>query len=398
MRHLHSESGHKTHPGIYALLSVAAIILLSACGSHPYITGPSARDKSVTSAYLYGKPEIILEEGEGVSFGDRDLEEIVIEDSPPESEDVTFLFAGDIYLSEYVIEAYQKSGISGVLDEGYRREIANADVFFANEEFPFSDRGEPLDDKEYTYRVAPSNIGLFAELGLDGVTLGNNHVLDYGEDALLDTLDILDSAGILHTGAGADLTAAREPAVFSCKGKTIAVVGASRVTPDASWFASAYNAGVFSAYRPETLIGQVRDLSENTAYDAVIAYIHWGIERDEMPQDYQRTLARQLIDAGADMVIGAHPHVLQGIEYYQGRPIFYSLGNFVFGSSIPRTALLKVEWKDDGALIFKLLPGSAAFGYTQMLGTEDKRQEFFRYMESISEGIVIADDGTVNPG
>ncbi len=174
-------------------------------------------------------------------------------------------------------------------------------------------------------------------------------------------------------------------------------MGASRVTPDATWFASRYNAGVFSAYQPENFLSNVSKLAADDTCDTVIAYIHWGIERDEFPQDYQRTLARQLIDAGADIVIGAHPHVLQGIEYYKGRPIFYSLGNFIFGSSIPRTALLKVTWEGDEGPSFKLIPGSAAFGYTQMMSSDEKRQEFFRYMESISEGIVISDDGIVHP-
>ncbi len=384
------------------ILCLMAMLLLTACTSHDYVPYTAEQGDHKTGTDTFENLEISLEEGEGVSFGKSGIADIVIDaetGSLKEDADdiITFLFAGDIYLSDYVTQAYQKSGIAGVLDAGYRQQIADADVFFANEEFPFSDRGEAIDDKEYTYRVPTSWISVFRELGLDGVTLANNHVLDYGADALLDTYNVLDSAGIIHTGAGEDLTAAKVPAVFSAGDKTVAIVGASRVTPDATWFASRYNAGVFSAYQPENLLEQIRTLAEDDIYDAVIAYIHWGIERDEFPQDYQRTLARQLIDAGADIVIGAHPHVMQGIEYYKGKPIFYSMGNFIFGSSIPRTALLKVTWKGDDDPTFKLLPGSAAFGYTQMMNSDEKRQEFFRYMESISEGVVISDDGTVNP-
>ena len=109
-----------------------------------------------------------------------------------------------------------------------------------------------------------------------------------------------------------------------------------------------------------------------------------------------------MIDAGADLVVGSHPHVLQGMEYYEGKPIVYSLGNFVFGSSIPRTALLQVTWdiKDGAEMgedepVLRLIPGTSGAGYTRMLTEEDKRREFFRYMESISYGVWFEEDGEV---
>jgi poly-gamma-glutamate synthesis protein (capsule biosynthesis protein) len=138
----------------------------------------------------------------------------------------------------------------------------------------------------------------------------------------------------------------------------------------------------------------------------VIAYIHWGIEREETPNDLQKNLARQLIDAGADLVIGAHPHVLQGIEYYKGKPIIYSLGNFIFGSSIPRTALLKVTFEpaSDGqsgeqtvvaAPHLTLIPGTSASGYTHTLENESQKKEFINYMQSISFNVSIDENGNV---
>jgi poly-gamma-glutamate synthesis protein (capsule biosynthesis protein) len=103
-----------------------------------------------------------------------------------------------------------------------------------------------------------------------------------------------------------------------------------------------------------------------------------------------------LIDAGADLVIGAHPHVLQGIEYYQGKPIIYSLGNFIFGSSIPRTALLKVTLEPStGETALQLLPGTSSAGYTHMLETTSQKQEFAQYMTGISFGVNIDADGNV---
>ena len=100
--------------------------------------------------------------------------------------------------------------------------------------------------------------------------------------------------------------------------------------PEASWNASRYNSGVFTTYDASQLVEEIKKAKESCDFVAVL--VHWGIERNTLPEDYQKTLARQYIDAGADAVIGSHPHVLQGIEYYQGKPIFYSLGNFIFGN------------------------------------------------------------------
>ena len=124
--------------------------------------------------------------------------------------------------------------------------------------------------------------------------------------------------------------------------------------------------------------------------------MHWGIERDEKPQEYQRTLGRQLIDAGADLVIGSHPHVLQGIEYYQGKPIVYSLGNFIFGSSIPKTALLRADVDlEQNQVNLSLVPGTSGAGFTKELTDPGKKAEFYLYMQEISFGVTIDENGVV---
>ena len=133
-----------------------------------------------------------------------------------------------------------------------------------------------------------------------------------------------------------------------------------------------------------------------------------------MPVDHQTSLGRQCIDAGADLVVGSHPHVLQGIEYYRGKPIVYSLGNFIFGSSIPRTALLEVsltprEASSDasgGASLdanvspdasLTLHPGTSSGGFTRMVTESVKKEEFFQYIEGISFDISIDKSGAVTP-
>lgn len=338
-----------------------------------------------------------------------------------EEKSLTLLFSGDVLLSNHVLNAYDKAGgIQGVLDEAYQKQIHEADFFLVNQEFPFSDRGTAAEDKQYTFRLSPDRVSLFQEMEIDGVTLANNHALDFGREALLDSCEILDKAGILHTGAGPDLDSARQPVSVELKGKRIALIGATRVIPVADWAAGKDHPGMLAAYDMTVLLEEIRRQKEENDFVAVC--IHWGIERDEKPQEYQKTMGQQMIDAGADLVIGSHPHVLQGIEYYKGKPIVYSLGNFVFGSSIPRTALLQVSWENPQGTkpdktrgegqekegkegeeeteepILRLIPGTSASGYTRMLTDKEEREAFFRYMESISYGVSFREDGTVAAG
>ena len=144
------------------------------------------------------------------SSGGRNPEEPPMDDQAAGSRPVRLLFGGDIYLSDHVLNAWQRGGgIEGILDSGFRQEIEQADIFMANQEFPFSSRGTPESDKQFTFRLPEDKVSVLQAIGPDIVALANNHALDYGEEALLDTCRVLDSAGILHAGAGEDLDAAK---------------------------------------------------------------------------------------------------------------------------------------------------------------------------------------------
>ncbi len=261
-----------------------------------------------------------------------------------ETGDITLLFAGDVYFSDHVMNAYNQAGsIAGVLDEGIRAEIGAADIFMVNQEFPFTNRGTAAEDKQFTFRIPPEKVSMLTEMGVDIVTMANNHILDFGPEGITDSLAALDGAGIPHVGAGENLEQAKKLEILEVKGKKIGFLGVSRVYMAASWAAGADHPGVFSTYDPTMAMQEIR--AARTKCDYLVVYVHWGIERNTAPEDYQRSMGRQYIDAGADLVVGSHPHVLQEIESYNGRPIAYSLGNFVFGSSIPETELLKVVLK-----------------------------------------------------
>jgi poly-gamma-glutamate synthesis protein (capsule biosynthesis protein) len=309
---------------------------------------------------------------------------------------VHLLFAGDILLSSHVMAAYDKEGsINGVLDEGYRIEISGADIFMANQEFPFSSRGSAAPDKQFTFRLPPSRVSLMNEIGVDIVALANNHSLDYGTDALVDTCTALDGAGIRYVGAGPDMNRAKQLEKIEVNGKAIGFLAASRVYPDPNWVANSKKPGMVSGYDPTILLEEIKKAKEICDY--VVVYIHWGVERDEKPQEYQRVLGKQIIDAGADLVIGSHPHVLQGIEYYNGKPICYSLGNFIFGSSIPKTALIRAQVDfAQGSTTLSLVPGTSKAGYTRTLTQEDEIQGFYQYFQGISFGVSVDENGVIH--
>lgn len=280
-----------------------------------------------------------------------------------EKKDCVLLFAGDVYFSNHVLNAYTKAGgIQGVLDEEIRKEIAAADIFMVNQEFPFTDRGKAADNKQFTFRLPPDKIHILQEMGVDIVTMANNHILDFGPDGITDSLKALDEAGILHVGAGEDIEQAKRMEIIETCGRRIGFIGVSRVYMAESWAAGAGHPGVFSAYDPSPSLQAVREAKEKVDY--LVVYIHWGVERETEPKEYQKVMGRQYIDAGADVVIGSHPHVLQPIETYKEKPIVYSLGNFVFGSSIPSTELFKLTLTEAG-MKTEVIPCTSSGGFTR---------------------------------
>ena len=353
---------------------------------------PAAQEGEQTAA---SAPEAATEEVLKLEVSETEAASTAaVAETEPEDPVVHLLFSGDIYFSSHVLTAYDNAGgIHGVLDEAYRDEISRADIYMANQEFPFSDRGTPAPDKQFTFRVPPERVSMMHELGIDIVTIANNHTLDYGTDALVDTCTTLENAGIPYVGAGANMDRAKQLETIEVRGRTIGFLAASRVYPDTSWVANSKKPGMVSGYDPSILLKEIEAAGEYCDY--LVVYMHWGIERDEKPQEYQRVLAKRYIDAGADLVIGSHPHVLQGIEYYKGKPIFYSLGNFVFGQSIDKTVAVKVQVSSDGTASYELLPVYAAGGTTRLMDI-NSASALYQYMTQISNGITIDADGKIN--
>lgn len=309
------------------------------------------------------------------------------------NEPVTLLFTGDVLLSDYVLNNYNSSGIEGVLSPELLSELLDADITVINNEFPFSTRGTQAPDKQYTFRVDPKYTSILTDMGVDIAGIANNHVLDFGPDALQDTFLALEDAGIDYMGAGDDLARASALITKEAGGKTFGFLAASRVIPVVSWDVQNSSPGVFTTYDPTRLIAAIEEARSSCDYLTV--FVHWGIERDDYPQDYQVSMAKQYIDAGADLVIGSHPHVLQGITYYKDKPVCYSLGNFIFNREIQKTAAVKVTIDGENEPTVQLLAASAANARTALCEGEQKTA-IYEHVERISSGISIDADGIVS--
>jgi poly-gamma-glutamate capsule biosynthesis protein CapA/YwtB (metallophosphatase superfamily) len=222
------------------------------------------------------------------------------------------------------------SGVAGILHR--------ADAVVVNLECPFTEQGVMI-PKNFNFRARPELIEILKAGRIDVVTLANNHTMDYGVVGLQDTFRTLKEAGIAHFGAGMTLGQARRPAIVERQGLTIGFLGyyfqtAADMLEPRELFATKTQAGVAGCYVDPRCIRQLvkEDVSALIpSVDAVIVYFHWGKEGSLTVQEYQIRLAHLCIDLGCKAVLGAHPHRFQGVEVYREAPIFYSLGNFVYG-------------------------------------------------------------------
>ena len=315
------------------------------------------------------------------------------------SGEVTITFAGDILFDDqYAVMArvVQNGGdITYGIDPDLINEMQSADIMMLNNEFPYSDRGEPLEDKQFTFRASTSSVSYLHELGVDIVSLANNHAYDYGETAFLDTMTTLDDAGIVYVGAGHNLEEARRPVYYVINNMKIAIVSATQIerldNPDTKG-ATDTSAGVFRCWNGDKLLETIREAKENS--DFVIAYLHWGTENVEEIDWAQEKQAAEVAEAGADLVIGDHPHCLQQISIVKGVPVAYSLGNFWFNSKTLDTGMIKVTLDENGLKSCQFIPCLQSGSKTVLLYGEEKKR-VLDYMQSISAGVKIDEDGYV---
>jgi poly-gamma-glutamate synthesis protein (capsule biosynthesis protein) len=277
--------------------------------------------------------------------------------------------------------------------------IADADIFFTNLEAPFGTTGESF-EKEYTFRVKPDLVKVLLAGKINLVSLGNNHIMDFGVSALQETMQVLDEHQIYYAGAGLNLSEARKPVIFEVKGKKFGFLSYSLTFPEEFW-ASDSTPGTCFPY--DTFVFKDVAALDKEA-DFVIVSCHWSQELLEYPKKYQIDLAHRMIDKGADMILGHHPHVLQGIEWYKGKLIAYSLGNFIFGSyseNAKESILLKITLEPADSIVTQILPirvynKEVEFQPTPLNGEE--KQDFFYNLAKLSMELNVSPIGINSDG
>lgn len=266
--------------------------------------------------------------------------------------------------------------------------LRRGDVVIGNLEAPAARSGTEFREKKFRFRATPAVVPALQRAGFTTLTLANNHILDFGPEALQETISLLERQGLGHAGAGADLAAARTESVRTVNGKRVAVLAYSLTQP------TEFFAGPRS---PGTAPGWGRYVEEDitrakSRADHVVVSFHWGGELETKPKPYQTAVARRAIDAGADVVIGHHPHVLQGVERYGSGVIFYSLGNFAFASRsrhADRSVIARVVL-DGGVKEVELIPLNVLnreVGYQPRVLTGKRGDEVIARLNRLSEGM-----------
>lgn len=284
--------------------------------------------------------------------------------------------AGDTMLGRLVGERLEADPTARLFSDDLAAIIREADAFVLNLECAISDRGErwPDPDKPFFFRAPPTAVEVLLDLGVDCVTLANNHALDYGVEALLDTIERLGDAGIGVVGAGVDEAAARRPFAFEVAGTRIGVVG---VTDHPQAFAAGPGrAGVahadLRAETPAWVLDSVRTCGEHA--DVVLVTPHWGPNMVQSPLPHVRRLARELRDAGASLVAGHSAHVFHGA----GDRVLYDLGDFIDDYAVDPELrndlglLFIVTFVNDRAARVEAIPVALECGFTRLAALDER--------------------------
>lgn len=268
--------------------------------------------------------------------------------APQAAPPVTINAVGDIAFVSSVQRLMASSGATAPVD-GVSAFLRTSNLTIANLETALSERGSAVPGKTFTFRSDPDDAkSALEEAGIDIVSLANNHTRDWGGDALVDTLDTLDRADISWAGAGRNADEAFAPVIVKSNGATVAYLAYSQIGP-ADFVATDSRSGAAFSLDVGDMKRAVRSAHKRADY--VVVSFHWGVEKAYSPSERQVKFGRAAIDAGADVVLAHHPHVLQGVEFYEGGMIAYSLGNFVFspGSAAGRdTMILSFALSPDG--------------------------------------------------
>ncbi|MFF2888817.1 CapA family protein [Paenibacillus sp. NPDC057967] len=311
------------------------------------------------------------------------------------SELISLSFVGDMMPGEYINRILLEKGY----DFPYQKVLlylSEPDIMAGNLELPITTRGTPIEGTPYVHKGSPEALPPLRDAGFDVLSLANNHALDQGLEGMHDTMKHLQEAGIGYMGVGNNDAEAFAPYVMEARGFKVAYIGVSGVIPYTHLKADRNTPGIAETYETKRTVAAIASAKEDA--DLVIVMVHWGEDAADKPKNLHRNYAREYIDAGADIVIGSHPHVLQGFENYKGKWIAYSLGNFVYATN-PKspqgdTGVLDAVCNKAGECTLKFNPMNVIGSQPTPLEGEAKQQLLER-LSSISFGVTLDSEGSV---
>lgn len=277
----------------------------------------------------------------------------------PEPERRTLLIhgTGDVSLDPSYLPVFRSNGY-GWAWSGLGGLFRRDDLTVINLECPATTVSAPV-GKQFEFRCDPAALPAAEQAGVEVANQGNNHAFDHGPQGLLDSLKQIRRAGLAPVGAGSNQALALRAATFELNGWRVAVVGIDEVIDPEYQVAGVDSPGTAAGHDFSLALQAIRDAAKRS--DLVVAMIHWGVELDTRPRAYQVSEGHRMIEAGADVIFGGHSHRLQPLEMYRGRPIFYSLGNFVwprFSTEGSTTGVAQVTVTPNGRFLAKVLPAT----------------------------------------
>lgn len=367
------------------LLAVAALGVVACSDPHPSMVEAVDTDMEMLAGPQRGPTTSVAAVVAEVSTTTTEPPEPTTTTTEPEDDDergprgsgepVTIAFGGDIHFEGLL--ATQLAESPETMLDPVAEMMAGADLAVANLETAITARGTPA-PKGFTFRAPVTAFDALRAAGIDVVSLANNHGMDFGLVGLEDTLAAATDAEFPLVGAGLDAEAAYRPWSTEINGQRIAVIGATQVLDSsliASWTATEDQPGLASAKEVEALVDAVAEA--RSAHDTVIVFLHWGIEGEQCPAPRQLELSDQLVEAGADIVVGGHAHRVQGGGLKDGAVVHYGLGNFVFyteGGLGARSGVLEVTITGREVEEYRWIPARLQRGVATALEGNDAAQ------------------------
>lgn len=255
----------------------------------------------------------------------------------------SIIFTGDILLDRGVRQIIERKGVDILFTKAIDSIFAQADVVVGNLECPATKIKDPV-QKRYIFRAEPEWLLALKRHGFTHLNLANNHAIDQGREGLADTWRNIERAGLKHLGAGSTLHEAAEPVLLTSRPRKVWLIPSLRLALE-NW-AYLDNKPTVSQESMDSLISRIQKIKKNDSTAIVIVSLHWGGEHTLQPVPSQRLEAHRLINAGADALVCHHTHTLQTTEHYKGKPIYYSIGNFIFDQQKPintKACMVKIE-------------------------------------------------------